>query len=287
MKKSWLIMIASLTIAFVAVVYVVWPYHALEREAYLIANIYTGKAIITGQRDETRIPGFGRALLDALKKVSGDPGISEEEMTAAAGPKLPEFVESYHEHDRMEGIPIHDEQGTRDRSFDLVVDFHQGKVDRLLHELKRQPWLASRPEVTVLLVVHFDDNTYVLTADEEQGTDQRDAFIATAWQAGVRLALPLAEGLQSAGLDPGKLFPTAEVRVNDLRQRLRLDHLLVGSISWKGGMRGWKAEWILNSNGTDHRWHIVDVNFDDAFRSAMRGVAKILSGHGEPEADVP
>jgi hypothetical protein len=287
MKKSWLIILATLGIACVAVAYVVWPYHTLAREAYLIANIYTGKAIITGQRDETRIPGFGRALLDALKKVSGDPSLSEEEMTAAAGPQVQEFVESYHEHDRMEGIPIHDEQGTRDRPFDLVVDFHKGKVDRLLHALKRQPWLALRPEVPVLLVVHFDDHSYVLTADEEQGTDQRDALIATAWQAGVPFALPLAEGLQSPGLDPGKLFPSAGVRVNDLRQRFRLDHLLVGRISWKDGMAGWKAEWIFNSNGTDHRWQIVNVNFDDAFRSAMRGVAEILSGHGEPEGHVP
>ena len=35
-----------------------------------------------------------------------------------------------------------------------------------------------------------------------------------------------------------------------------------------------------------HDWQIQNVNFDAAFRSAMRGAAQVLSGHGEPEDEV-
>ncbi len=38
----------------------------------------------------------------------------------------------------------------------------------------------------------------------------------------------------------------------------------------------------LTQAGGAHRWTVNNVNFDEAFRSAMRGLAQILSGHGEP-----
>ena len=48
-------------------------------------------------------------------------------------------------------------------------------------------------------------------------------------------------------------------------------------------MPGWKAVWDFDAKGQIHHWQIQNVNFDDAFRSAMRGAAQILSGHGEPK----
>jgi hypothetical protein len=255
----------------------------IETEAWPLQNIYQGKTIVTGQREETRIPGFKRALVDALKKASGDPAISEDEVLAAIGSDVQTYVESYSEQDRMADIPIHDEQGTRDRPFDLAVDFHPEKVDTLLKTLGRRSWIDARPETLILLVVHFDANSYVLTSDEDQGIDQRDAMVATAWQAGLFLALPTAEGVDRAGLTPDGLFPTTAKYVEKLRQRLGVGHLMVGSIVWKSGMPGWKAVWDFDAKGQIHHWQIQNVNFDDAFRSAMRGAAQILSGHGEPK----
>ena len=69
--------------------------------------MYLARTIVTGQRDETRLPGFGRCLVDVLKKVSGDPDITSEEVATAAGPAL-DYVKGFSERDRMEGIPIHD-----------------------------------------------------------------------------------------------------------------------------------------------------------------------------------
>jgi uncharacterized protein len=255
----------------------------IETEAWPVENIYQGKTIVTGQRDETRIPGFKRALVDALKKASGDPAISEDEVLAAIGSSVQTYVMSYSEHDRMADIPIHDEQGTRDRPFDLAVDFHREKIDGLLKTLGRSPWADARPETLVLLVVHFDANSYVLTSDEDLGIDQRDALIATAWQAGLPISLPTAAGVGRAGLTPDALFPATAQYVEVLRRRLGIGHLMVGSIVWKSGMRGWKAVWDFDAGGQIHHWQIQDVNFDDAFRSAMRGAAQILSGHGEPQ----
>jgi hypothetical protein len=59
--------------------------------------------------------------------------------------------------------------------------------------------------------------------------------------------------------------------------------LLLGRLVWNKGTLGWKADWLLNFGTTAYRWTIKDVNFDDAFRSAMRGAAQIVSGHGAPK----
>ena len=58
---------------------------------------------------------------------------------------------------------------------------------------------------------------------------------------------------------------------------------LAGELVWEKGREGWLANWRLAFGGTTYHWHIRDVNFDDAFRSAMRGAAQILSGNGVPE----
>ncbi len=45
-------------------------------------------------------------------------------------------------------------------------------------------------------------------------------------------------------------------------------------------MSGWGADRRPAWQGED-RWQIRGVNFDAAFRNAMAGSARILSGHGE------
>jgi hypothetical protein len=35
--------------------------------------------------------------------------------------------------------------------------------------------------------------------------------------------------------------------------------------------------------GLDYAWRISGVNFDEAFRDIMRGVARVASGHGAPD----
>ncbi len=62
--------------------------------------------------------------------------------------------------------------------------------------------------------------------------------------------------------------------------------VLVGSIAWNKGMLGWKGDWRLYSTDGPHHWQIQNVNFDAAFRSAMRGAAQVLSGNGEPQDEV-
>ena len=245
-------------------------------------ELYQARTIVTGQRDETRFPGFERCLGDVLKKVSGDPGITDEEVAAAVAGRAKDYVKDFHERDRMEDIPIHDEQGTRDRPFDLTVAFYPRKIDALLESLGRKPWTSRRPTIMVLLAVSNGTNAYILTNDEDMGFDQRESFMSAAWQAGMPIILPTAEVLNKSGLTMEGLHVASSADLEKFASANKSDLALVGSIVWNSGMLGWKADWHLYAEGAPHEWKIQDVNFDDAFRSAMRGTAQILSGHGEP-----
>jgi hypothetical protein len=186
----------------------------------------------------------------------------------------------------MEGIPIHDEQGTRDRPYDLTVDFHPEKIDELLQVLGQRPWIARRPTVVVLLAVEYEARSYLLTGDADEGFDQRESFMSAAWLTGMPMTLPSAAVFNEAGMTAGKL-PTADL--GDLKKIARANGggtVLVGSIAWNKGMLGWKGDWQLYSDDGPHHWQIQNVNFDAAFRSAMRGAAQVFSGNGEPQDEV-
>ncbi len=85
----------------------------------------------------------------------------------------------------MEAIPIHDEQGTRDRPYDLTVDFQPEKIDELLQALGQNPWTDRRPTAVVLLAVKYEARCYLLTGDADEGSDLRESFMAAAWLTGM------------------------------------------------------------------------------------------------------
>jgi hypothetical protein len=57
---------------------------------------------------------------------------------------------------------------------------------------------------------------------------------------------------------------------------------LVGDLRWSDAALGWVATWSLEASGRRYRWSVSGVNYDEAFRNAVRGAARVLSGNSEP-----
>jgi uncharacterized protein len=264
----------------------IWVVVSRDNSPGFAGNIYQSRAIVTGEREETRLPVLGQCLKDVLKKVSGDPLIDRDPRVEAFASQAQAYIKSFSYRDRMEGIPIHDEQGTRDRPYDLTVDFQPEKIDELLQALGQKPWIARRPTIVVLVAVKYEARSYLLTGDADEGFDQRESFLSAAWLTGMPMTLPSTVAFREAGMTAEKL-PTADL--GDLKKIARASgggYVLVGSIAWNKGMLGWKGDWRLHSADGPHRWQIQNVNFDAAFRSAMRGAAQVFSGNGEPQDEV-
>jgi hypothetical protein len=263
-----------------------WVVASRDDSPGFTGNLYQTKAIVTGQREETRLPVLGQCLRDVLKKVSGDPNIDRDSRVEGFAGQAQAYVKGFSYRDRMEGIPIHDEQGTRDRPYDLTIDFHPEKIDDILLALGQKPWMARRPTIVVTLAVKYEARSYLLTGDADEGFDQRESFMSAAWLTGMPMVLPSSATLNEAGMTAEKL-PMATLA--DLKKIARASGggtVLAGGIAWNKGMLGWKGNWQLQSTDGPHDWQIQNVNFDAAFRSAMRGAAQVLSGHGEPADEV-
>ncbi|MDO8352705.1 MAG: DUF2066 domain-containing protein [Aestuariivirga sp.] len=281
-----MIRIISISCLALFAVLLVWVVVGRDNSPGFAGNIYQTRAIVTGEREETRLPVLGQCLRDVLKKVSGDPAIDRDPRVEAFAGQAQAYIKSFSYRDRMEGIPIHDEQGTRDRPYDLTVDFHPEKIDELLQVLGQKPWTARRPTIVVLLAVKCEARSYLLTGDADEGFDQRESFMSAAWLTGMPMTLPSTAAFDEVGMTAEKLTTANLGELTRIARASGGGIVLVGSIAWNKGMLGWKGDWQLYSDDGPHHWQIRNVNFDGAFRSAMRGAAQVLSGNGEPQDEV-
>jgi hypothetical protein len=80
--------------------------------------------------------------------------------------KAKDYVRSFSYRDQFFGKPIRDEQGTRDRPFDLTVEFEK-KIDDILRAFSLK--LAShRPRLAVFVEMDQGSKNYIVTTDGPQ-----------------------------------------------------------------------------------------------------------------------
>ncbi|WP_217570290.1 DUF2066 domain-containing protein [Mesorhizobium sp. GbtcB19] len=248
--------------------------------AATIPELYQAQAIVTGTGEVNRQIGFRECLDKVLVKVSGDQRLTQKPEILALRDKAADFVQSFRYHDRLEGIPIHDEQGTHDRPHDLTCLYKPAVIDKLLAQLGSRPWLGARPLIEVFMTAEQGSRHFVLTPDEERGNAMRESFANAAAPLLMRVSFPKTG--QLGELDE-KALATADMgKLDQLAKKAGAARALAGGIVWSDKELGWVADWRLADHGKTYRWQVRGVSFDEAFRVAIRGAAQILSGHGQP-----
>src|SRR5258708_31821515 len=149
------------------------------RAATEVDDLYRAQTIVTGEREETRLPGFAECLEYVLVKVSGDTRLIGDNRVAALAGEARSFVRDFRYHDPMSGIPHHDEQGTRDRPDYLIVTFDRAKIDAALRALGREPWTASRPRIVVFLGMRNLTTAFIVAGDGDRALEA-EALVAAA-----------------------------------------------------------------------------------------------------------
>lgn len=239
-------------------------------------DLYRAQTVVTGQGEDNRRAGFALCLEDVLIKVSGAFQLKEDERLAPLKLRAGEYVTGFDYHDQMSGKPKRDEQGTRDRPYDLTVSFDRGKIDDLLRSFDINPWLAPRPLVAAVVAMSSGSRTYLVTSDDRQSDLQRDALRAAASKRGLTILLPASQAgsivLGRAELPPATLAATVP----------GAEATLLGRLTWDDAELGWVVRWQLDAAGVQHHWEFRGVTFDEAFRRGLGGVAQILSHNGAP-----
>ena len=222
--------------------------------------------------------GFAHCLPEVLVRVSGEPRLEHDPRVADLAAHADALVASYDYSDFLVRMgPVHDDQGTGDeRPYDLVVRFDHAKIDAVLRELGAPPWRGRRPQVVPVLAVKGFSGTYLLSAEVKAGAEQRGSLAAAATQYGLPLRVPSEAELASWGVAPsGAPNPRAEPQEGRA--------LVAGTLYFDEAKPGWVGAWQMRWRGADYAWGISGVNYDEAFRSLMRGVARLASGHGAPD----
>jgi hypothetical protein len=244
-------------------------------------DLYQARPIVTGTGETNRMIGFHLALEEVMVKVSGDAALLGDARVAAIDPAP--LVADFKYRDRMEGIPIHDEQGSHDRPHDLTVTFDRAKLDAALRSLGDAPWTAPRPTLVMFLGVTNGDRSFMLSAEEPRGVDMRESLGNATFRINVPVKMPSTAALEAAGLTVAALPDADLAKLDQLAREAGGDKAIAGTLEFSDRAHGWLVTWrILGPDGKASEWHQRGVSFDDAFRNAVRGAAQVLSGHGTP-----
>lgn len=244
------------------------------------ADLYRAKITVTGQGEANRITGFAAALEDVLIKVSGAQRLASDRRLAPYKSKAKDFVTAFSYRDQFLGKPIRDEQGTRDRPYDLTVEFQERKIDEVLKAFGLKPWLSHRPRLAVLVGMEQGARNFIVTADGATSDLQRDALLAAAERRGMDIVLPGTAALAKSNLTGAELKTAPFPALAALAAGQEAEVVLAGQLVWSDRDLGWAAQWRMDWRGRIHRWQARGVTFDEAFRRGIGGAAQILSDAG-------
>jgi hypothetical protein len=245
------------------------------------ADLYRAQVTVTGQGEANRIIGFAACLEDVLIKASGAQKLSGDRRLAAYKSKAKDFVRAFSYRDQFSGKPIRDEQGTRDRPYDLTVEFEESKIDDILKGIGLKPWLSHRPRLAVFVDMEQGPRNYIVTADGARSDLQRDALLAAADRRGMGIVLPSMAALAKSNMSGAELRTAPLPALAPVAAELAGEVVLVGRLVWDDRELGWATQWQMDWRGRTHRWQIRGVTFDEAFRRGIGGAAQILSGNGD------
>jgi uncharacterized protein len=246
-------------------------------------GLYSAQTVVTGQGEANRTNGFASCLEDVLIKVSGAVKLAGDPRLSAYQSRAGDFVKAHTYHDQMSGTPIRDEQGTRDRPYDLIVDFDEKKIDDLLKILGVTPWRSHRPRLAAFVATELGANNYIVTADAGlSAVAPRQSLLAASARRGMTIVLPDVAALAKSGLDAAALAKMPPSALTARATELDGEVALVGRLTWDDSELAWASEWQMEWQGRPHRWQVRGPTFDDAFRRAIGGAAQILSGNGDP-----
>lgn len=242
-----------------------------------VAHLYRAEAIVTGTVEPERTRGMRAGLIDVIVKLTGDARLAENAAVKSMVSRPHDFVERFEYRDRMKGIPLHDEQGTRERPYDLLLRFKPAKIDSALRTLGLSKWDADRPTLAVWFAVRTASEQYVLRRSGDAGYGQRAVFVETARRRGIPILLPR------------QTPPAAAIRFGDVAARnmpkLRAaspgaDALLLGTLVLVPSGY-WDIDWQMRWRGHTRRWKMQDVTFDTAIKDGLQRSALIFSGNAK------
>lgn len=238
------------------------------------AELYKAETIVTGTVEPERSRGFAAGALQVLIKLTGQPDLVGAPGAAGLQKQAPEMVATFSYEDRMKDIPVHDEQGTRERPHYLRIRFDRQKFDRALAEAGFEKWVGKRPTVAIWLSIRAARSTYTLSRDGEGGYAQRLVLDEASKLREIPIILP--DEAQAANF-------SVDNEVTDIRAinayffNHGADAVLHGALIFDGTSY-WNCFWSLHGKDIWRQWRLKGVTFDSALKN---GIDQVMIAYAE------
>lgn len=236
------------------------PASAAQPPAAPPSSLYSGEAIITGQDiPSERLRGYRMALPQVVAKASGDSRLADSPALLAALDHADTLVREVSFIDRLAKKKLMDEQGTRERSFLMTVQFDPTAVDQLIRAAGGQPWPQPRPTVRISLRITDSVGPFLLTETSPRGTGQREGIADVSRRLGLPVVLPGDQAPPPAA--PAILTGEMMIRPEG----------------------GWTTAWTLIAASLPQplRWNSPVSSFDRAIADGLEETARVLSPSGQ------
>lgn len=231
--------------------------------------LYKAETVVTGTGEAERMRGFREGAEEVAIKLTGNAGLAGRKIIDPILNDAAGLVAEHSYEDRMKGIPIHDEQGTRDRPHYLRIRFDKAKFDAALRKSSLKKWSGERRPVVIWLGIREASRRYVLASDGPEGYGQREVLKDIAEKRGVPIILP-SKGQIAVTYD------SVENRrwhlLEQETKKLGAEGVLAGVLEFDGNV-GWNTRWALVAPGTKARWSMKGVTFDVALKRAIERTA--------------
>lgn len=262
--------------------FLLWPGTALAQMPSLTDDdLYKAETIVTGQGEAERMRGFRVGAEEAVIKLTGKARYAGGARIKPILDDAPNLVADFTYEDRMKGIPIHDEQGTRDRPHYLRIRFDKDKMDAALAKARLEKWAGVRPLVVVWLGIREARGKYVLTSEGPQGYGQREVLKDASARRGVPIVLPPA-GDSPVTYDV--IDKSIWHVIHQESDKLKAPAVLYGTLNFDGNV-GWDTRWTLAGPKTYAKWSMKGVTFDVALKGAIEHAAAALAENAKKTTD--
>ncbi len=245
--------------------------------AEVVPDLMRGEALVTGRDNpEERARGVRLALTQVLVKVCGDDRVAEHPQLPKHLAEAEALVRQVEYEDRKKGVQISDEQGTRDRSYHLRVDFDPERVHAIVDALGFHSWGEDRPRLLVVLSVTDARGQFVVGTEAERGIGQRETLERDAHRRGLSLVIPKMDRVEAMALSHREVAEAHGGAIGALALSYGADAVLAGSMSMTGAGY-WSTDWTLLADGMPERWHLSGMTFDRAIAVGLGETARVLS----------
>lgn len=193
-----------------------------------VRGLYQATVQVDSREDEReRRRGFSDAMLEVLVKVSGSTAVSSPASIRRALNSPEAYVESWSTQTRTEVIESENGQSSTQENIELVVNFYESEIQRLLDENNIPLWPANRPETLVWIVIEDElGERRMLASSANPDSTLLERLDNYADQRGLPLLYPILDLEDQLRLNVNRLWELDEQAILNASRRYQAESIL-------------------------------------------------------------